>query len=323
MGGDAWGASYFPNIALTRHDGVQQRFFDDLILNKVVVINFMYTTCKDACPMETARLLDVQRLLGDRLGKDVFMYSISIDPANDTAEVLAAYREKWGAKKGWNFYTGSKEEIDGLRKKLGVYSPEMDPSNKLSEHNLNLVVGNQRTGRWMKRSPFENPYVIATQVGTWLTNWSLPPEEQRPYDQAPELRQMGPGEDLFRTRCSSCHQIGGGDTWADGTQRVGPDLYNVTRVRDPAWLRRWLSEPDRMLEEGDPIATAMLRQYRGIAMPNLRLTAVDVENLIRFLDEESARIDAQLDRRLQVGSSPAPAASSAPAAPTATPPSNP
>ena len=299
MGGDVWGAGYFPNTALTRHDGQPVKFFDDLLKDKVVIVNFMYTSCPDACPMETARLLDVQRLLGDRLGKDVFIYSISIDPAHDTPEVLAAYREKWQVKEGWSFFTGNKDEIDAIRKKLGVYAPDLDPNNKLTEHNLSMVIGNQKTGRWMKRSPYENPYVLATQVGSWLTNWKLPPGEERPYEEAPELRQISAGEDFFRTRCSSCHKIGQGDTWEDGQSRVGPDLYNVTKQRDPAWLKRWLMEPDKMLAEGDPTATALLAQYRNIAMPNLKLTEVDVNNVLTFLAEESARIDAALEAQHQ------------------------
>src|ERR1700712_4975071 len=84
FGGEMWGASYFPNIELVTQRGERVRFFDDLIKDKVVAINFIYTTCTDACPMETARMVEVEKLLGARLGDDVFFYSISIDPAHDT-----------------------------------------------------------------------------------------------------------------------------------------------------------------------------------------------------------------------------------------------
>jgi cytochrome oxidase Cu insertion factor (SCO1/SenC/PrrC family) len=86
-----WGGDYFPNTLLTDQDGQQMRFFDDMIKGKVVVINFIFTTCSDSCPLETARLRQVQKLLGDRVGKDIFFYSISIDPLSDTPEVLKAY----------------------------------------------------------------------------------------------------------------------------------------------------------------------------------------------------------------------------------------
>lgn len=87
-GGARWGANYFPNVTLVTQDGKSVRFFDDLLKDKVVVIYFMYTSCEDTCPLETAQLVRVQRILGDRVGKDVFMYSITIDPKHDTPEVL-------------------------------------------------------------------------------------------------------------------------------------------------------------------------------------------------------------------------------------------
>ena len=102
-----WGEDYFPNIELTTQDGEDVRFFDDLIKDKIVAINFIYTSCPDSCPLETAQLVTVQNILGDRVGKDVFFYSISIDPETDTPEVLKAYREKFGAN--WTFLTGNRE----------------------------------------------------------------------------------------------------------------------------------------------------------------------------------------------------------------------
>jgi protein SCO1/2 len=101
--GDAssiWGADYFPNTQLITQEGTKVRFFDDLIKDKVVVINFIFTRCPDACPLETARLREVQKILGDRVGQDVFMYSISIDPEYDTPEVLSRYREKFRPRLG-------------------------------------------------------------------------------------------------------------------------------------------------------------------------------------------------------------------------------
>ena len=90
-----WGADYFPNVELTTHEGKKVRFFDDLIEDKIVAINFIYTTCPDTCPLETAQLLRVQEILGERLGKDVFFYSITIDPDVDTPPVLKEYRERF------------------------------------------------------------------------------------------------------------------------------------------------------------------------------------------------------------------------------------
>src|SRR6266850_5108993 len=85
-----WGANYFPNVTLTTQDGKQVHFYDDLLKGKIVVIDMIYTHCVDACPLETARLAQVQQMLGDRVGKDIFFYSISIDPDRDTPEELKA-----------------------------------------------------------------------------------------------------------------------------------------------------------------------------------------------------------------------------------------
>ena len=288
-GGSVWGANYFPNVPLIAHDGRTVHFFDDLIKDKVVAINFIYTSCPDACPMETARLLEVQQLLGDRMGKDVFFYSITIDPDYDTQPVLAKFAEDWGIDNGWTFLTGKEEDITLLRKKLGLYIEEIQGDDSL-DHNLSLIIGNQKTGRWMKRSPFENSHVLAKQIGGELHNWKIASVAERDYADAPELRNITTGETLFRTRCASCHTFGGGDMDDVAARRIGPDLYNVTKQRDRQWLERWLAEPDKMLEEEDPLAMALLAQYRNVPMPNLRLTPVDVQHLMEYMEEESLRV---------------------------------
>jgi len=86
-----WGADYFPNVPLTTQDGTTVHFYDDLLKGKSVAINVIYTSCKDECPLETARLVQVQKILGGRVGKDIFFYSITIDPKQDTPKVLKAY----------------------------------------------------------------------------------------------------------------------------------------------------------------------------------------------------------------------------------------
>ncbi len=276
-----WGADYFPNVELTTHDGETVRFFDDLIEDKVVLVNFIYTECVDVCPMETAQLVQVQRILGDRLGKDVFFYSISIDPEQDTPEVLDEYRDRFRAD--WTFLTGDEEDITLLRRKLGLYVEEIqDGSNN---HNVNMIIGNQATGRWMKRSPFENPYVLADQIGNWLHGWKSPPRGGS-YASAPKLRSIPNGELLFRTRCSSCHTI----TGTEPDNALGPDLIGVTRQRDPEWLLNWLRAPDQMLAAEDPTAMALFQKYNKLPMPNLRLNRQEVDDLIEYINIETDRI---------------------------------
>lgn len=285
-GDSPWGANYFPNVPLVTQDGKTVRFYDDLIKGKVVAINFIFTSCADSCPMETARLRQVTSLLGDRVGKDVFVYSISIDPKTDTPAVLKDYKARFQIDApGWVFLTGDDADITLLRQKLGLYMPELAGS---TDHNLSLIVGNQSTGRWQKASPFENPYVLANHLGSVLHNWKTASVAPNDYANAPtKLRPISKGEQLFRTRCASCHVIGAQEVSA--MRPVGPDLLGVGQRRERAWLERWLKHPDQMIAEKDPIATAMLADYK-IPMPNLRLNDVEVAALLEHIDEESVRM---------------------------------
>jgi len=282
------GAGYFPNIPLVTHEGQEVRFYDDLVAGKVVAINFIFTSCPDSCPAETAKLVAVQRELGDRVGRDVFMYSISIDPEYDTPEVLKAYREKFSIKPGWTFLTGDENDIILLRKRLGLYLEEIQ--NEENDHNLTFIVGNDRTGKWIKRSPFDNPKLLANLIGYDLFDGQIMRTNARSYAEAPAAPDLNTGEYLFRTRCESCHSIGGGENG------LGPDLLGVTERRERAWLTRWLKEPDKMLEEGDPTATALFKQYREIAMPNFRLDDEEVEALIEHMASETLRKSGRLAR---------------------------
>ena len=280
-----WGGNYFPNVELTSSKGEKHLFFDDLIEDKVVMINFIYTRCPDACPLETAKLSEVYQILGNRVGKDVFMYSITIDPAHDSPEVLGQFMQTYQIEEGWEFFTGKEEDILLLRKKLGLYISEVnkDPF----DHNLSMIVGNQKTGRWMKKSPFENPYILATEIGTWLHNYKSPTHRTNMYQDAPELRKLTQGESIFRTRCAACHEIGR----AQGTaMKPGPNLMDVTTRREHEWLVRWIQEPDKMLAEKDPIAMELFEVYNKLPMPNLRITDNEADLLLDYIQTESRRM---------------------------------
>jgi mono/diheme cytochrome c family protein len=228
--------------------------------------------------LETAQLVSVQDILGDRLGQSIFFYSITIDPEHDTPEVLKAYKAKFGAN--WTFLTGKESDIILLRRKLGLYIEEIqDGSNN---HNVSMIIGNQATGRWMKRSPFENPYVLADQLGNWLTGWKAPPKG-KDYASAPKLRNIPRGEQIFRTRCATCHTVTGHEP--EGA--LGPDLLGITRRRDMTWLLNWLRAPDQMLENKDPIAMALYTKYNNLAMPNSRLNKQEALALIDYFNEET------------------------------------
>lgn len=72
---------------------------------------------------------------------------------------------------------------------------------------------------------------------------------------------------------------------------IGPDLLGVTGKREQKWLYRWLKEPDKVLEEKDPLAMAQLAQYNNLKMPNLRLNDVDIAAVLEFIEEESRRLE--------------------------------
>lgn len=257
------------------------------------MLNFIFTRCKEVCPLETARLREVEKLLGDRVGSEVFLYSISVDPDRDTPEVLASYRRRFGAGPGWTFLTGKKEEIVMLRKRLGLYNQE-EAGGNLRAHTLNLIMGNQKTGQWMKASPFDNPQFLATKIGTWLHGWKAPPAKDRDYADAPELRGMSRGEAIFRGQCASCH-ASGSQVAVSGRTNLGPDLHGVTSRRDRAWLKRFIAAPDRMLAERDPQALALFTAYDQVVMPNFQLDEAEVEALLVYLEEENRSADCGCD----------------------------
>jgi protein SCO1/2 len=289
---NAWGADYFPNSPLTTQDGQVVHFYDDVLKGKNVAINLIYTRCTASCPLETAKLAQVQRLLQDRVGKDLFFYSISIDPKHDTPEVLKAYMKKFHTGPGWTFLTGTKEDIREISRKLGL-SSLTDAGNK-DGHQPTLMIGNEPSGQWMMNSAVDNPRFLATTMLHFYD--SIPPSAEskaKPEAQAKPSGLVNPsytevsasviadeGELKFQSRCSACHTIGSGDS-------IGPDLLNVHARRDRAWLVNYILEPDRMLAQHDPITMALFARYKTVRMPNLNLTPEDTEKVIKYIQQRS------------------------------------
>jgi protein SCO1/2 len=272
-----WGADYFPNVPLTTQDGKVVHFYDDLIKGKSVAVDLIYTRCSGSCPLETAKLAQVQRLLGDRVGKDVFFYSISIDPEHDTPAVLKAYAGKFHAGPGWLFLTGREEDIKLVGRKLGLTSLT-DAANR-DGHQPSLMIGNEPAGQWMRNSAVDNPRFLATTMISFLgLRKNAAPRAS--YADAHRLPGVEKAQYLFQSRCAVCHTIGRGAA-------LGPDLLGVTERRERTWLVRYIAQPDRMVAEGDPIATGLLAKYREVRMPNLGLSPEEVGILLGYLEEKS------------------------------------
>jgi protein SCO1/2 len=139
---------HFPNVLLTTHQGKQVRFYDDLLKDKIVLINFMYAQCEGVCPGITMNLARVQKLLGDRVGRDIFMYSFTLKPEQDTPAKLAEYAQMHRTGPGWLFLTGAPADMELLRRKLGFTDPDPVLDADKSSHIGNVRYGNEALQRW-------------------------------------------------------------------------------------------------------------------------------------------------------------------------------
>ena len=219
-------------------------------------------------------MVQVQKLLGDRMGKQVFFYSLTIDPETDTPEVLKAYKEKYKIGPGWTFLTGREADIKLISKKLGLDS--LPDPNDPDGHTPSLLIGNEATGIWMRNSALDNTKFIALKIQEMI-GYEAQTVDSVAANQAGAVKlNIDKGQYLFATRCAACHTIGNGD-------KVGPDLLGVTNVRDLNWLRRTIMESDQLLSEKDPIATALFKKYKEVRMPKLGLPEEDVNTLIEYL----------------------------------------
>lgn len=135
---------YFSDVELIDQDGQKVRFYTDVLKNKVVVINTFFTTCTSICPPMNRNFEKIQEALGDRLGKDAFLVSISVDPETDTPPRLKEYSKRFHARPGWMFLTGKKENVDWALYKLGQYVETKD------NHTSIFIIGNEPKGLWKK-----------------------------------------------------------------------------------------------------------------------------------------------------------------------------
>ena len=159
-----YGASYFSNLTLTTHEGRKVRFYDDLIRDKLVAFNMMYVRCEDTCPLTTANLVRVQKLLGERVGRDVFMYSLTLQPHVDKPADLRKYVEAMGVQPGWVFLTGAPEDMLRVRKRLGFTDPNPKVDRRLSSHTGMLRIGNDTYDRWGMAPAMTTPEQIVSTI---------------------------------------------------------------------------------------------------------------------------------------------------------------
>jgi protein SCO1/2 len=163
--GEGKRAAYFPAVTLQTQDGKDVRFYEDLIQGKIVVINFFYSRCTGKlCDQGLKNLEHLQKELGDRLGTEVFIYSITLDPEHDTPAVLKESAEAHGAKPGWTFLTGKAEDITLLRRKLGLFESDPKKDADRAQHTGMIKIGNDPFNRWSATSVLTRPERIVQMI---------------------------------------------------------------------------------------------------------------------------------------------------------------
>lgn len=151
--------SYFTNLELVNQDGETVRFFDDVMKDKVVVINFIFTNCKGACPLMTHKLTLVRDKLEEYVGGPLQFVSLSLDPQRDTPAAMKEFAKTHNADHdGWVFLTGDADNLDTIIKKLGQYTDDMEA------HSTMMLAGNVNDAHWIKILPQEQPPAIAEKL---------------------------------------------------------------------------------------------------------------------------------------------------------------
>jgi len=160
----------FPNVVLTTHEGKKVKFYDDLVKNKIVIFNFMYAKCEGVCPGITLNMARVQKLLGPRVGRDIFMYSITLKAEVDTPKIMADYARMHHAGPGWTFLTGDPKDIELLRQKQGFTNPDPELDKDKSQHIGMIRFGNEPMQWWAGCPGLARPEFIVKEIGLVLGN---------------------------------------------------------------------------------------------------------------------------------------------------------
>ena len=161
------GRRRFPNVSLLTQDNQSVRFYDDLVKGKIVMFNFFYVSCTGTCPASTANLVKVQHLLGNRVGRDIFMYSISLKPREDRPAQLKEYEEMHGIKAGWTLLTGKPDDCELLRRHLGFADSDPVRDRDVTNHIGLVVYGNERLDSWAACPAPTEPTEIVKYI-SWM-----------------------------------------------------------------------------------------------------------------------------------------------------------
>jgi protein SCO1 len=163
----AGGRRHFPNVPLRTQDNRSVRFYDDLVKDKIVMFNFFYVACTGICPASTANLVKVQHALGSRIGRDIFMYSISLKPREDRPAQLKEYAEMHGIEAGWTLLTGKPDDCELLRRRLGFADVDPVRDRDIANHIGLVVYGNERMDSWAACPALTEPTAFVKYL-SWM-----------------------------------------------------------------------------------------------------------------------------------------------------------
>jgi len=136
------------------------RLANDVIGERIAVVNFVYTSCTTVCPVSSATFQKLQEKLGPRLGKEVVLVSITVDPLRDTPQKLREYAARYEAREGWAWLTGAKPDVDGVLRGLGAYAPRFE------DHPAMVLVGDARGGPWTRFFGFPSVEELMARIDT-------------------------------------------------------------------------------------------------------------------------------------------------------------
>jgi protein SCO1/2 len=174
---------HLPNVSLVTHEGREVRFYDDLVKDKIVSINFFFANCDDICPVVMPNLLKVQKILGRKVGREMLMHTITLKPQEDTVNVIRDYRKELGAGPGWTFLTGKPGNIEEIRRGIGFTYPDPKIDGDKTQHIGNVRYGNETLMLWAACPGMAHAEWIAESF-----NWMIHPELSRVQLDSPSSR---------------------------------------------------------------------------------------------------------------------------------------
>ena len=165
---------HLPNLPLISHEGKRVLFYDDLVKGKVVTFNFFFANCDEICPLVTANLAKVQKMLGKQVGRDIHMYSFTLKPEEDTVDVIRKYRQRYDAGPGWTFFTAKPADMEKLRVAIGFTYPDPVIDADKTQHIGNVRYGNEPLMYWSACPGMAHPKFVAETL-----EWMIHPDQAR------------------------------------------------------------------------------------------------------------------------------------------------